>query len=36
MEQIADKLLARRHTSARVEKIIGQNFVRLMRDTWAA
>lgn len=36
MEQIADKLLARRHSSARVEKIIGQNFVRLMRDTWTA
>ena len=34
MEQIADKLLARRHSSARVEKIIGQNFVRLMRETW--
>ena len=36
MEQIADKLLARRHSSARVEKIIGRNFVRLMNDTWAA
>jgi membrane dipeptidase len=36
MEQIADKLLARRHSTARVEKIIGQNFVRLMRDTWNA
>jgi len=34
MEQIAEKLLARRHSEARVEKIIGQNFVRLMRDTW--
>ena len=34
MEQIADKLLARGHTQARVEKIIGQNFVRLMRETW--
>ena len=34
MEQIADKLLARRYSSARVEKIIGQNFVRLMRETW--
>ncbi len=36
MERIAAKLLARKHPAARVEKIIGQNFVRLMRDTWAA
>lgn len=35
MEQIAEKLLARKHSEARVEKIIGQNFVRLMHDTWA-
>ena len=35
MERIAEKLLARGHSSARVEKIIGANFVRLMRDTWA-
>ena len=35
MERIADKLLARGHSEARVEKIIGQNFVRLMRETWA-
>ena len=34
MEQIADALRARKHTDARIEKIIGQNFVRLMRDTW--
>ena len=34
MEQIADKLLARGHSEARVEKIVGQNFVRLMRETW--
>ena len=34
MEQIADKLLAGGHKEARVEKIIGQNLVRLMRDTW--
>lgn len=34
MERIAEKLLARGHSEARVEKIIGQNFVRLMRDTW--
>lgn len=34
MEQIADKLTARGHPGSRVEKIIGQNFMRLMRDTW--
>jgi membrane dipeptidase len=34
MEQIADALRARRHSDARIEKVIGQNFVRLMRDTW--
>lgn len=34
MELIADRLLARRHSEARVEKIIGANFVRLMRETW--
>lgn len=36
MEQIADALRARGHTDARIEKIIGQNFVRLMRDTWVS
>ena len=35
MERIAEKLLARGHPSARVEKIIGQNLVRLMGDTWS-
>jgi membrane dipeptidase len=34
MELIADKLLARGHGEARVEKIIGGNFVRLMKDVW--
>jgi len=34
MEQIAEKLLGRGHPEARVEKIVGRNFVRLMRDTW--
>jgi membrane dipeptidase len=34
MELIAEKLLGRGHTEARVEKIVGQNFVRLIRDTW--
>ncbi|MDZ7632168.1 MAG: membrane dipeptidase [Gemmatimonadaceae bacterium] len=36
MERIAEKLAARGHTQARIEKIIGGNFVRLMRDTWVA
>jgi microsomal dipeptidase-like Zn-dependent dipeptidase len=36
MERIADKLLARRHSESRVEKILGQNFARLMRDTWVS
>lgn len=35
MEQIANKLAARKHSSSRIEKIIGTNFVRLMRETWA-
>lgn len=35
MERIAEKLLARGHSEARVEKIIGQNFLRLMNDNWA-
>ena len=34
MELIASKLLARRHSTSRVEKIIGGNFLRLMKDTW--
>lgn len=34
LERIADALLARRHPEGRVEKIIGGNFVRLMRDVW--
>lgn len=34
LERIADALLARRHPASRVEKIIGGNFVRLMRDVW--
>ena len=35
MEQIADRLLARGHSEARVEKIVGANFARLMREVWA-
>lgn len=34
MELIADKLLAKGHSSARVEKIIGGNFARLVHDVW--
>ena len=34
LERIADALLARRHPEGRVEKIIGGNFARLMRDVW--
>lgn len=34
MERIAEKLLARGHSEARVEKIIGRNFARLMNDNW--
>jgi len=34
MERIAEKLLARGYSESRVEKIIGGNFVRLMRETW--
>jgi membrane dipeptidase len=34
MEMIADHLLARGHSEARVEKIIGGNWVRLFREVW--
>lgn len=34
LERIADALGARKHSEARVEKIIGGNFVRLMREVW--
>ncbi len=34
MERIAEKLAARKHGSARIAKIIGGNFVRLMQETW--
>lgn len=34
MEMIADKLLARRHSEARVEKIVGGNWMRLFREVW--
>ncbi|MEQ8423742.1 MAG: membrane dipeptidase [Cyclobacteriaceae bacterium] len=34
MELIADKLLAKGHKEATVEKIVGGNFVRLMKEVW--
>lgn len=34
MEQIADALVARGHSSARIEKVLGGNWMRLFRETW--
>ena len=34
LEHLADMLSARRHGDARIEKILGANFLRLMRDVW--
>jgi len=34
LEQIADQLLARKHSPARVEKIIGGNWMRLFSEVW--
>jgi membrane dipeptidase len=34
LEMIAAKLAARKHSSARIEKIIGGNFLRLCREVW--
>jgi len=34
MELIGEKLLARGHKEARVEKIVGGNFARLMKEVW--
>jgi len=34
MELIAEKLLKRGHKEARVEKIVGGNFARLMQEVW--
>lgn len=36
LERIAEKLAARGHSTSRIEKIIGGNFARLMRETWKA
>lgn len=34
LEQIADQLLARKHSQARVEKIVGGNWMRLFGEVW--
>jgi membrane dipeptidase len=34
MEQIADLLAARGHSSARIEKVLGQNWLRLFGEVW--
>jgi membrane dipeptidase len=34
MERMADELAARGHTSARIEKVLGLNWMRLFRETW--
>ncbi len=34
-QRLADLLAARRHSSTRIEKILGGNFRRLMADAWA-
>lgn len=35
-QQLADMLYQRGHTSARIEKILGLNFLRLQRDVWGS
>lgn len=34
LELIADKLASRGHSTARIEKVIGENFLRLCREVW--
>jgi microsomal dipeptidase-like Zn-dependent dipeptidase len=34
MEQMADALAARGHSSARIEKILGRNWLRLFTQVW--
>jgi len=34
MDRIAELLSGRGHSSARIEKIVGGNWIRLMRDVW--
>jgi microsomal dipeptidase-like Zn-dependent dipeptidase len=35
MEMIADRLAARRHGGEVVEKVLGGNWARLLREVWA-
>jgi len=35
LERIADLLASRRHSSARIEKIIGGNWMRVLGEVWA-
>ena len=35
-QRIADLLAERKHSSARIEKILGGNFARLLKDVWGA
>jgi membrane dipeptidase len=34
MERMADALAARGHTTTRIEKVLGLNWLRLFRETW--
>jgi membrane dipeptidase len=34
LDEIADRLLTRKHSEARVEKIVGGNWLRLLTDVW--
>jgi len=36
LETLADRLLARGHGSARIEKILGSNLVRVLQAAWKA
>jgi len=36
MELIAERLLARKHPESRVEKIVGGNFARLVKEVWGS
>jgi len=36
LEMIADQLLARKHSEARVEKIVGANWMRLFGEVWGS
>ena len=36
LELIADKLAARGHSAARIEKVIGRNWMRLFNEVWGS